>query len=82
MCVCIVDMDDEELAEAVSGDPFGIGCGDVLTSDLSAACVTCRAEEPREHLLHECHCPGVTSDSRAPIGSDWVYCISSSRNTS
>ena len=35
-CVCVVDMDDEELAEAVSLGPFDVCCGGVLTFDLSS----------------------------------------------
>lgn len=74
-------MDDEELAEAVSKVAFGVRCGDVLTFD-PVACVACRIEEPREHLLHECYCPSIASDSGAPTSSDWVYYISLSRKTS
>lgn len=39
--VCIVDMDDEELAEAVSCDSFRVRCMDVLTFDLcSSRCLS------------------------------------------
>jgi len=33
-CVCVVDMDDEELAEAVSLGPFDVCYRGVLTFDL------------------------------------------------